>query len=89
MEIMRPCPFSGLLPGRFLLQRNYTFYFLGSEVTCVCHVVPAIVSVQVPVADLVIVPGHHSEDILMLMMMLIPGLDDEPPLVILLLDDGC
>ena len=32
--------------------------------TCVCHVVPAIVGVQVPVADLVIVPGHHSEDMI-------------------------
>ena len=64
-------------------------YNLESEVTCVSHMVPPIVGIQVPVADLVIVPGHHSEDILMLMMKLIPGLDDKPPLIILLLDDGC
>ena len=30
--------------------------------TCVSHVVPAVVSVQVPVADLVIVPGYHGDD---------------------------
>ena len=62
MEIMRPCPFSGLLPEKFLLQRSVLFAVLMSEVTSVSHMVPAVVSVQVPVADLVIVPGHHGED---------------------------
>ena len=39
-------------------------YNLESEVTCVSHMVPPIVGIQVPVADLVIVPGHHSEDMI-------------------------
>ena len=59
METILPCPFSGLLPA---VTSDHRDQELVQCLACVGHVVPARVGVQVPVADLVIVPGHHGDD---------------------------